>query len=520
MNQFFRKFVVSCMTCFTFLSMSEAVKAQPKDTLIIGLASLGGERLDYTRPSGGTNRELRRVLARELIEIGPNGEFVPGVAESWKANASSTVWDLFLRKGVQWHNGDSLTAQDVIFGVERMKRPEISAGYFTSGLYENLDRVEAINDHHVRYHFKKSFPAFPFFVNVALPVPKKYLQTVGDEVFTNSKPVGMGPFKLVKMVKGGEYEFEAFDGYYGTKPAFKRLILKIMPENSTRIAALKTGEIDIAKDVQGRALIDVRSTPGLSITSAPSGTSSHLNFAHMYEKDSPWADVRVRKAVAMAIDRQTIAMTIFAGEASPAIFPECGKCGTFGMPKDLKPWPYDPVAAKALLAEAGYPNGLPGEWDLQTMQSGSAPSQPEVTQAVGSYLAKIGIKTKFQLMEGGAFGAAYRSKKLKGLPVKGSGETNLDVGLKKDVWAARAEAWSMLNDEDTNKLWDEQMKTADVEKRRKLLEEAVKIMINEARVIPLVEVNTIFGLGKRIKEYKLRQGTLYVTDALENVVFK
>jgi ABC-type transport system substrate-binding protein len=154
------------------------------------------------------------------------------------------------------------------------------------------------------------------------------------------------------------------------------------------------------------------------------------------------------------------------------------------------------------------------------MQSGSAPSQPEVTQAVGSYLAKIGIKTKFQLMEGGAFGAAYRSKKLKGLPVKGSGETNLDVGLKKDVWAARAEAWSMLNDEDTNKLWDEQMKTADVEKRRKLLEEAVKIMINEARVIPLVEVNTIFGLGKRIKEYKLRQGTLYVTDALENVVFK
>lgn len=520
MKAFLARAATAGLACAALLLHAQAADAQPKDTLIIGLASLGGERLDYTRPSGGTNRELRRVLARELIEIGPNGGFVPGIAESWKSSADGKTWDLVLRKGVKWHNGDALTADDVLFGIERMKRPEISAGYYISGLYENLDHVEAVNEHHVRYHFKQPFPVFPFFVNVALPVPRKYLQAVGDEVFTNAKPVGMGPFKLVRAVKGGEYEFEAFDGYFGKKPAFKRLILRIMPENSTRIAALKAGEIDIAKDVQGRALADIRGTAGLSITSAPSGSSSQLNFAQMYEKDTPWADARVRKAVAMAIDRETIAKTIFGGEATPALFPDCGKCGTFGMPKDLKPWPYDPARAKALLAEAGYPNGLPGVWDLQTMQSGSAPSQPEVAQAVGGYLSKIGIKTKFQLMEGGAFGAAYRGKKLKGLPIKGSGETNFDIGLKKDVWAARAEAWSLLNDEDTNRIWDEQLRTADPEKRRKLLEDAVNVMVGEARVVPLVEVNTVFGLGKRIKEYKLRQGTLYVTDALENVVFK
>jgi len=398
-----------------------------------------------------------------------------------------------------------------------MKRPEIQAGYFASGLLKDLDRVQAINDYQVRYTFKVPFPVFPTFVNVALPVPKKYLDAVGDAGF-DTKPIGMGPFKFVRAVKGGEYEFEAFEGYFRKVPPFKTLILRIMPENATRLAALKTGEIDIAKDIQGRMLTEVRNTPGLTITSTPSGSSSHLNFAHRYEKESPWADVRVRKAVALAIDRETIAKTIFVGEASPSPFPDCAQC--FGMPKDLKPWPYDPARAKALLAEAGYPNGLPGEWDLQTMISGSAPSQPEVTQAIGGYLAKIGIKTKFQLIEGGAFGAAYTTKKLKGLPVKGGGETNFDVGLKKDVWAARAEAWSMFNDDDTNKLWDEQLMTVNVEKRRKILEQAVNLMVSDVRLVPLVEINTVYGLGSKIKEYKLRKGQIYVTDQIENIVLK
>jgi peptide/nickel transport system substrate-binding protein len=265
-------------------------------------------------------------------------------------------------------------------------------------------------------------------------------------------------------------------------------------------------------------LLEVKKMPEMSVTTTPSGASSYLNFSHRYEKNSPWADVRVRKAVALAIDLQTIAKTIFQGEASPSIFPDCSFC--FGMPKDMKPWPYDPAKAKALLAEAGYPNGLPDEWDMQTQISGSAPLQPEVTQAVAGYLAKIGIKTKFQLIEGGAYATAYKAKRLKGLPVKASGETRFDVGLKTDVWAARAESWSMLKDDDTNKLWDEQLVTTDVEKRRKMLEESVKIIINDVRLVPLVEINTVYALGPKSMEYKLRKGQVWVTDQLENIVLK
>jgi len=507
---------VMVILCILMLAMPAVVAAEPKGKLVIGVPSLGGERLDYSRFSGTTNLELARTLNRNLIQFGYEGEYVAGTAESWKMSPDGKTWDLILRKGVKWHNGDILTAQDVVFGVERMKRPEIRAGVFVAELLDNLVRVEAISDYHVRYYFKTPFPVFPYFVNSAPPMPKKYIEKVGDAGF-DDRPIGTGPVKFVRRIKGSEYEFEAFENFYTGKIApFKTLIIRIMPEGATRLAALKTGEIDIAKDVQGKMLEEVRNTPGLKTATTPSGAVSYLNFSHRYEKESPWADIRVRKAVALAIDLEAIAKSIYLGEARPAVFPDCYFC--FGMPKDLKPWPYDPEKAKALLAEAGYPKGIPGEWDLQTQISGSAPFQPEVVQAVGGYLAKIGIKTKYQLIEGGAYAAAFKAKKLKGLPCKASGDTRFDVGLKTDVWAARAEVWSMLNDEDTNKLWDEQLVTVDPEKRRKLLEEAVRIIINDVRLVPFVEMNSILGLGPRIKEYKLKKGQVLTTDGIETIV--
>lgn len=187
--------------------------AEPKGKLVMGVPDLGGERLDYSRFSGTTNQELSRAINRNLIQFGYEGEYVPGTAESWKASPDGKVWDLFLRKGVKWHNGDTLTAQDVLFGVERMKRPEIRAGVFVAQLYDNLVRVEAVNDYHVRYDFKAPFPVFPYFVNSAPPMPKKYIEKVGDAGF-DEKPIGTGPFKFVRRIKSSEYEFEAFENFY------------------------------------------------------------------------------------------------------------------------------------------------------------------------------------------------------------------------------------------------------------------------------------------------------------------
>jgi len=144
---------VLVILCILILTIPAVLSAEPKGKLVIGVPSLGGERLDYSRFSGTTNLELARVLNRNMIQFGYEGEYVPGTAESWKMSPDGKTWDLILRKGVKWHNGDILTAQDVVFGVERMKRPEIRAGVFVSELLDNLVRVEAISDYHVRYYF-------------------------------------------------------------------------------------------------------------------------------------------------------------------------------------------------------------------------------------------------------------------------------------------------------------------------------------------------------------------------------
>ncbi|MFB3779261.1 MAG: ABC transporter substrate-binding protein [Bryobacteraceae bacterium] len=491
---------------------------QPSGRLAIGVATLGAERLDFQRPSGSTNSEISRAINGLLVEYSPSGEFVPGLASSWTVSPDGKTWDVLLRKGVKWHNGETLTAEDVVFGIERMKRPEISAGLSVSGLTEALERVEAVDPYHVRYHFRVPYAVFPLYADLVPPVPKKFIEKVGDEVFSNEQPVGTGQFKFVKRVKGSEYEFEAFDNYYGAPPRFKTLVIKIIPESAARLAALRTGEIDIAKDCQGEMYQQVKNSPNLGIASTESGGVALMTFAEQYDKASPWSDVRVRRAVAYGIDREAIAKAVFRGEGFPAVFPEGSFA--FGIPKDLKPYPYDPAKAKALLALAGYPNGLPGVWDLQTFQSASSPFQPQIAEAAASYLAKIGIKTKLQVMETGAFSAAYTGKKLKGLPISGSGETRFDVGSKNNIWGAKAPGWSQLNNEDTNRLWEQQLVTVDREKRRKILEEAVRIIADEARLVSFVETKSIFCYGPKVKEYTRWRGNIYATAHLEGVTLK
>jgi peptide/nickel transport system substrate-binding protein len=514
--------VVLAVLCIVLLMLStdlSAAQVTPKGKVTLAVSSLGAERLDYSQPSGNTNVVLSLVLNRDLIERGYEGEYVPGNATSWKMSPDGKTWDLVLRKGVKWHNGDTLTAQDLIYGVERMRRPEIASGshWGPASFLDNLERVEIVDDHHVKYHFKKPFPLFPYWVNVAPPMPKKYLEKVGDKEF-NDKPVGTGPFKFISRVRGSQYEFEAFEQFSGKVPSFKTLVIKIIPENATKIAALKTGEIDIASDIQGNLLTEIKNTPGLHLATVQGqggGGGGYLVFAHRTEKDSPWADLRVRKAVALAIDRQKICDTVFRGQASPAVFPDAPSA--VGIPKDMKPWPYDPEKAKALLAEAGYPNGLPGVWDLQTAPSGSSPFQAETAEAVAGYLDKVGIKTKVQVMEMGGFGAAYRSEKLKGLPLSGTGPM-FDVGLKNMVWAADGEGWSWMRDEDTGTLWEKQLITANPAERRKILEKAVTILIDDVRIVPIIESKPILGLGSRIKEFRIKRGSIWATDGINNLL--
>ncbi|MBI3637312.1 MAG: hypothetical protein HY216_14045 [Candidatus Rokubacteria bacterium] len=211
----------------------------------------------------------------------------------------------------------------------------------------------------MRFHLKEPWPDFMTFYGtsasgIAWIVPKKYVERVGDDGFRRA-PVGAGPYKFVSFQPGIELTLEAFDGYWRKSPAVKRLVLRSIPDESTRAAALKRGEVDVAYYLNGPVAADIRRTSGLTLAATRTNGVLWLNFPEQWDPKSPWADRRVRTAASLAIDRQAINEAESLGYSGPtgSIVPRHQEFA-LAIPPD----PYDPKRAKALLAEAGYPNGF------------------------------------------------------------------------------------------------------------------------------------------------------------------
>jgi peptide/nickel transport system substrate-binding protein len=208
------------------------------------------------------------------------------------------------------------------------------------------------------------------------------------------------------MNPGIELVMEANESYWRKVPSVKRLVFQSVPEGSTRLAMLKRGEVDVAYLLEGELGESIRNDPKLKLAFSGGVATFLLDFFDMWDPKSPWSDQRVRKAASLAIDRQAVsdADTLGASKPNGNIVL---KSMQFALP--IAPDPYDPVQAKKLLAEAGYPNGFDAG-DLYAV-----PPYFATGEAIGSYLGAIGIKTKLRTMERAAFFAALTSKKLKGI---------------------------------------------------------------------------------------------------------
>ena len=210
---------------------------------------------------------------------------------------------------------------------------------------------------HVRFKLKKPWPDFLTFYASATGagwiVPKKYVEKVGDDGF-KKHPIGAGPYKFVSFQPGIELVMEANEGYWRKTPSVKRIVFRSVPDESTRLAALKRGEVDIAYSIRGELADEVLRTPGLSLK-APVPGSQWLYFADQWDPKSPWHDVRVRQAANLAMDRRGIneALTLGKSRLTNSIIPESFEF--YWQPPEPV---YDPKKAKQLLAEAGHPNGL------------------------------------------------------------------------------------------------------------------------------------------------------------------
>src|SRR5262245_52858362 len=202
------------------------------------------------------------ALHDAIAKAMPGNPTAPSLAESWQASADGRLYEFTLRKGVKFHNGDTLTAEDVKFSFDRYK------GAAAKAIKDRVAAVETPDPLHVRFRLKNPWPDFMTFYTAASGagwiVPKKHVEKVGDEAFKKA-PVGAGPYKFVSFKPGVELVMEAFDGYWRKTPSVKRLVFKVITDEATRLAALKRNEVDVVYSIRGELAEELQRTPGLAL---------------------------------------------------------------------------------------------------------------------------------------------------------------------------------------------------------------------------------------------------------------
>jgi peptide/nickel transport system substrate-binding protein len=428
------------------------------------------------------------ALHDALVKPMPGNMQAPSLAESWNESEDGLMYEFKLRQGVTFHNGNPVTAEDVKFSFERYRG--ISAPLFR----EKVTEVKIVDPHRVRFHLKERWPDFMTFyssmsASAGWIVPKKYLEQVGDDGF-KKHPIGAGPYKFVSQKQGIELVLEAYEGYWRKIPHVQRLTMRSIPDDSTRLATLKTGEADIAYAMMGAMAEEVKRDPKLKLAYSEGQGVFFIFFNEQWDPKSPWHDLRVRQALNYAIDRQALSdqQTLGASPPTANIVPRAFE---FALP--LEAYAYNPQKAMQLLKEAGYPNGF----DAGEITSG--PPYHTLAEGVANYLQAIGIRVKSRPMERAAILTALREKKLTGLSSSGSGVLG-NAATRLEPFVVSWGEFAKGGYPDIDELYKKQSVERDRQKREALLHEIQRLMHERAMYAPLYELVWPNGVGPRVAE--------------------
>jgi peptide/nickel transport system substrate-binding protein len=426
------------------------------------------------------------ALHDALVKPMPGNISTPSLAESWTVSKDGLTYDFILRKNAKFHNGDPVTAEDVKFTFERYK------GASARLLKDKVKEVQAVAPNRVRFVLKEAWPDFIAFYGTSATgaswiVPKKYVEKVGEEGYKKA-PIGAGPFKFVSFQPGIELVLDAFPDYWRKAPQVKRIVMRSIPDESTRAAAVKAGEVDIAYLFVGPIAEELKRSPGVRVTAPLLYGIYWLDFLDQWDPKSPWHDKRVRQAASLVIDRNGInqAEMLGYGKTTGGFVPP-----EFDFALKVEPPPLDPKRAKQLMTEAGYPNGFDAG-DLTPL-----PPYTSLGETVGGYLQGIGIRTRVRTMERATFMTTWHEKKLKGLLIGATGAAgNAAARLEPFVTKGGLYAYGSLPEIDD--LFQQQAKELDRKKREAMLHQIQKIVTDQALVAPIFQQGFIWGVGSRV----------------------
>jgi dipeptide transport system substrate-binding protein len=367
----------------------------------------------------GTSFDATEQIYDNIVDFERGGtKVVPGLAEKWDISADGTVYTFHLRKNAKWHSNKNfkptrnLNADDVVFMFERQwkeanpffKVTSPNHSYFSDmGMPALLKSVEKVDDYTVRVTLNK--PEAPFLANLAMQwagvQSKEYADAMlkaGTPEKIDQEPVGTGPFYLVQYQKDAIIRYKAFPEYWDGKAKIDDLVFSITPDASVRWAKLQKGECHVMPYPNPADLDAMKKDPNVTVMD-----QAGLNVGYLAYQTTkkPFDDVRVRKAFNMAMNKKAIVDAVFLGSGVPATNPIPPTMWSFN--KSIKDDEYNPEAAKKLLAEAGYPNGLETDLWAMPVQRPYNPNARRIAELMQADLAKIGVKAEIKSFEWGEY---------------------------------------------------------------------------------------------------------------------
>jgi peptide/nickel transport system substrate-binding protein len=484
-----RSLVATCLAVLLALTLAGPAAAAPEGQLTWGVhISLAPTWFDPAETPGIiTPFMVMYALHDAMVKPMPAGPQTPGLAESWTASRDGLTYEFVLRKGARFHNGEPVTAEDVKFSFERYK------GTSAKAIKDRVAAIDVVDAQRVRFRMKQPWPDFMTFYSSATGagwiVPKKYVEKVGDEGYKRA-PVGAGPYKFVSFNPGVELVFEAFEQYWRKVPAVKRLVFRVIPDESTRLAALKRGEVDLVYSVRGELAEELQRTPGLTLKPAVIQAPFWLYFADQWDPKSPWKDRRVREAASVAINRPVInqALTLGFSKMTGSIIPSGFE---YYWPAPVPA--YDRNRARKLLAEAGYPNGFDaGDYTCDTAYA-------NLGEAVANDLQAVGLRVTLRPLERAAFFKGYSEKKYKNL-IQGASGAFGNAATRLEAFAVTGGAYVYGTYPDIDDVFHQQARELDAAKRTALLHKAQQLLHEKVVYAPIWELAFLNGVGPKVGE--------------------
>ena len=494
--------------------------------LTLMIAGWGNERFTYNYSVGGGNN-YARIMQGFLIATSEKTELLPGIATDWQISEDGLTWTFTIRDGVKFHDGSDLTAEDVRWtwmhywgtdesgtAVERVTQSSAQA------LARLVDRIEQPAQNQASITLTQGDGGFPAaMVSEAAAnwygvVPKR--PKVHDDLQESAydrNPVGAGPMRLTRHVQAEVMQFERFDSYFyqpdnglpeDRRVKFASLDLLLVPEESTRVAALRAGQADIAPaSLATKGQVEAG---GGRLVFGPEGIYSRVMLLGCYKPEFPCHDRRVRQALDYAIDKELLRDHLFGG---PEVFQVRGWAhmtpSTIGYSPDLDPWPFDPDKARQLLADAGYPGGQGfGKLIVNTWVSTAMPYLPESAQLAADFWRReLGLDVEVRVGDEAALKAATLADDLHGQVLWRDNEASLDKSsVYRSSYASPTHGSRLHEDQELFALTQSTLAVVDPAARPEAFNILSKRMREESYELGIGYVNIPWAVGPRVAEWQ------------------